>query len=147
PSSDERLDQVYALYRKDRGVKARKPRFDFVTDVVAGKEYERLLIHHRVIVSFGKAFLDGTSYLFTSIGVAKPEDIVDVTARDLTGDGKAEILIRAMLHVKSSKALDEKPVDRMVFLAYQITNDSVRRIFSAETGRQFDGNLVLGGLR
>jgi hypothetical protein len=147
PSADEQLEQVYALYRKDRGVKAKKPRFDFVTDVVADSQNERVLIHDKDIVCFGKGFREGSSYVFTSIGVGKPEDIVDVTARDLTGDGKAEILVRALLHAKSSKALDEKPVDRLVFMVYQVTNDSVRRVFSAETGRQFDGNLVLGGLR
>lgn len=147
PSSDELLDQVYALYRKDRGVKSKTPRFDFVTDVAGGSDTERVLIHERDIVCFGKGFRAGASYVFTTIGVAKPEDIVDVTAADLTGDGKAEILVRALITAKSSKELEEKPVERLVFVVYQVTDDAIRRIFAAETGRRFDGHVLLGGLR
>jgi hypothetical protein len=111
PSADEMQDQIYALYRKDRGVKNQTPRFDFVTDVAASPENERVLVHDRDIVCFGKAFRDGASYVFTSIGVASPDDIIDMTARDLTGDGKAEILVRAVIHAQSGSDAD-KPTDK-----------------------------------
>jgi hypothetical protein len=132
-------------------------------------------VHERDIVCFGKAFRDGQSYVFTSIGVASPDDIIDMTARDLTGDGKAEILVRAIMHAKGSidsdktadktadkkaekkpgkksdkksdKKGEEKSVDRLVFMVFQVKEDSIKRIFAAETGRAFDGNLLLGGLR
>ncbi len=164
PSAEEMLDQVYALYRKDRGVKSKMPRFDFVTDVAASSANERVLVHDKDIVCFGKAFRDGKSFVFTSIGVASPDDIVDMTARDLTGDGKAEILVRAVMHAKSSiesdvkadkradkksdkKSAEKKEVDRLVFMVFQVKEDSIKRIFAAETGRAYDGNLLLGGLR
>lgn len=171
PSGEELMDQIYALYRKDRGVKSKQPRFDFVTDVAASDANERVLVHERDIVCFGKAFRDGQSYVYTSIGVASPDDIIDMTARDLTGDGKAEILVRAIVHAKGSldsdktadrkpekkpgkksdkkseKRGDEKSVDRLVFMVFQVKEDSIKRIFAAETGRSFDGNLLLGGLR
>jgi hypothetical protein len=147
PSAEEMLEQVYALYRKDRGVKAKKPRFDFVTDVAADGTNERVLIHEKDIVCFGKRFRDGASYTYTSMGVAAPEDVIDVTARDLTGDGKAEILVRAVVHMKASKELDQKPVDRLIFFVFQVKEDGIRRVFAAETGRAFDGHLILSGLR
>jgi len=171
PSGDELLEQVYALYRKDRGVKSKQPRFDFVTDVAASGANERVLVHDRDIVCFGKAFRDGASYVYTSIGVAAPEDIIDLTARDLTGDAKAEILVRAIMHARSSldsdkkadskperksskksdkkghEKADEKSVDRLVFMVFQVKEDGIKRIFAAETGRALDGNLLLGGMR
>jgi hypothetical protein len=147
PSSEELLDKVYGLYRKDRGVKSKKPRFDFVTDVAAGEANERVLVHEKDIVCFGKEFRDGSSYVYTTIGVSSPDDIIDMTARDLTGDGKAEVLVRAVIHAKSSKELENKSVDRLVFMVFQIKEDGIKRIFAAETGRAFDGHLMLGGLR
>jgi hypothetical protein len=147
PSSDELMDQVYALYRKDRHVKKGKPRFDFVTDVAGDTTTERVLIHERDIVCFGKNFREGTSYVYASIGVGSPEDIVDVTARDLTGDGKAEAIVLAVLHAKGGKELDDAEVDRSVLFVFQISENGIRRIFAAETGRGISDKWVLSGVR
>jgi hypothetical protein len=168
PSAEEMLDQVYALYRKDRHVKVKPPRFDFVTDVAADGTNERVLVHDKDIVCFGKRFRDGASYVYTSIGVTSPDDIIDMTAQDLTGDGKAEILVRAVVHSKWSQeakpAKDAKPskaerasktgkdasgetVDRFIFLVFQIKEDGIKRIFGAETGRAVEGHTLLSGLR
>lgn len=171
PSAEEMLDQLYGLYRKDRSVKVKKPRFDFVTDVASDGANERVLVHDKDIVCFGKHFRDGASYVYTTIGVASPDDIIDMTARDLTGDGKAEILVRAMVHSKwssepkassestaskpskptkpskSTKETESQSVDRLIFLVFQIKEDGIKRIFAAETGRAVDGHTLLGGLR
>lgn len=177
PSGDEMLDQIYALYRKDRSVKSKQPGFDFVTDVAASAANERVLVHDRDIVCFGKAFRDGQSYVYTTIGVGSSEDIIDMTASDLTGDGKAEILVRAIVRAKSGsepdkhadkgngkkpgskkasnrkrdhgkdRPSDEQTVERLVFMVFQVKEDGIKRIFAAETGRAIEGNLMLGGLR
>jgi hypothetical protein len=147
PSSDELLDQVYALYRKERHVKKGKPRFDFVTDVAGDNTNERILVHDRDIVCFGKGFHEGTSYVYTKVGVASADDILDMTARDLTGDGKAEIIVLAALHAKAGKELDDVAVDRSVMFIYQISESGIRRIFAAETGRVLSDKLVLAGIR
>ncbi|MBK7586013.1 MAG: hypothetical protein IPI67_38240 [Myxococcales bacterium] len=146
PTADEMLDRLYALYRKDRHVGAKAPRFDFVTDVASGSETERVLVHDRDIVVFGKGYRAGTTYSFISIGVADPKDILDVTARDLTGDGKAEIIVRGLLHAKASKELGGDVVDRYAFFVYQVTDGGVRRVFAAETGRALKDNRIVGAL-
>ena len=145
PTSDELLDRVYALYRKDRGVGGR-PSFDFVTDVAGGREPERVLIHGKDIVVFGKGFRSGLSYAFITIGVGDPKDIVDATARDLTGDGKAEIIVRAVLHTKTSKALGGDIVDRRALMIYGVKEDALVRLFGAETSRAVGDNQVLGAV-
>lgn len=145
PTAEEMLDRVYALYRKERGARG-KPNFDFVTDVAGDRTPERVVIHGKDIVVFGKAFREGTSFAFISVGVADPKDIFDVTARDLTGDGKAEIIIRAVLHAKASKALGGDVIDRHALLVYSVVADKVVRIFGAETGRALGKDQIIGAV-
>jgi len=146
PSQDELLDRVYALYRKDRAVGGGKPSFDFVTDVAGDRGTERVLVHGKDLVVFGKGFRQGLSYAFITIGVGDPKDIVDVTARDLTGDGKAEIIVRAVLHAKASKALGGDMVERRALMIYGIKDDALARVFAAETSRAVGDNEVLGAV-
>lgn len=146
PSADELSDRVYALYKKERGVGGGKPRFDFVTDIAGDDTRERVVIHDKDIIAFGKGFRNGTSYAFISVGVEDAKDILDATARDLTGDGKAEILLRAVLRTKASKALGGDTVDRHALLVYAINGDRLMRIFGAETGRVLGKNRILAAV-
>jgi hypothetical protein len=145
PTADEMLDRVYALYKKDRGVSG-KPSFDFVTDVAGDRGPERVLIHGKDIIVFGKGFREGLSYAFIAVGVGDPKDILDATARDLTGDGKAEIIVRAVLHAKASKALGGDTVDRHALMVYGVQGDGLVRIFGAETGRSLGKDQIIGAV-
>jgi hypothetical protein len=140
------LDRVYALYKRDRGAGGGKPRFDFVTDVAGDRGPERVVIHDKDIVVFGKGFRSGTSYAYITVGVAEGKDIVDATARDLTGDGKAEIIVRGLLHAKASKALGGDVVDRYALFVYSVQGEAVTRVFAAETGRAVEKDRVLGSV-
>lgn len=147
PTADELLERVYALYRQERKTGIEKPRFDFVTDVAGDGTPERVLVHGKEIVVFGKRFKEGMSYVYTSVGVESPKDIVDVTARDLTGDGKAEIILRGVLHAKASKQLGGDVVDRHALFIYQVYETAIRRVFAAETGRSVGDNAITEGVR
>ncbi len=146
PSADEMLDRVYGLYRKDRGLGRKKPSFDFVTDVVEDRTPERVLVHDKDIVVFGKGFKKGLSYTFITAGVKDSKDILDVTARDLTGDGKAEIILRGLLEAKASKELGGDVVTRHALYVYKVIGERLVRIFAAETGRSLGRNKVIGTL-
>ncbi|HMJ15316.1 MAG TPA: hypothetical protein VK524_28065, partial [Polyangiaceae bacterium] len=146
PSADELLDRLYAMYRKERGLGAAKPRFDFVTDVSGDAQPERVLVHGKDIVVFGKGFRGGTTFAFITIGVADAKDVLDVTARDLTGDGKAEVVVRAVLNAKASKALGGDVVQRQAFFVYRVGDAALARIFAAETGRALGDNRIIGSL-
>ncbi len=145
PNADEMLDRVYALYRKDRGAGG-KPRFDFVTDVIGDSQTERVLIHGKDIVVFGKGFREGRSYAFINVGVEDSKDIVHATARDMTGDGKAEILVRGVLRAKASKELGGDIVQRYALFIYKVMGEKLVRIFAAETGRALGENRILGAV-
>jgi hypothetical protein len=140
------LERVYALYKKDRGVGSSKPRFDFVTDVAGDETTERVLVHARDIVVFGKGFREGKSYAFLSMGFESDKDVADATARDLTGDGKAEIIVRGVVRAKASKALGGDTIERYALYIYQVQGEKLARIFAAETGRALGGDRIIGSV-
>ncbi len=146
PTADELMDRVYALYRKDRGVGGSKPTFDFVTDVAEDERPERVLVHGKDVVVFGKGFKEGLTYTFITVGVKDSKDILDVTARDLTGDGRAEIILRGVLQAQASKELGGDVVERDALYVYSVVGDSLKRIFAAETGRALGDNRIVGAV-
>lgn len=146
PNADELLERVYGLYRRDRGVGKSSPRFDFVTDVVEDEQPERVLVHGKDIVVFGKGFRQGLTYTFITVGVKDAKDILDATARDLTGDGKAEIVVRGLLEAKASKELGGDIVQREALYVYKVLGEKLTRIFAAETGRALGDKRVIGAV-
>ncbi len=147
PNADEMLDRVYGLYKQNRKIKRRStPRFDFVTDVVEDAQMERVLVHDRDLVIFGKGFKKGLSYTYLTIGVKEAQDILSVTARDIVGDGKAEILVHAIVKTQASKSLGGDVVGRQALFIYKVEGENLKRIFAAETGRSLKTNRILGAL-
>lgn len=144
PSAAELLDQVYALYKKDRTASG-KAKFDMAIDVGADKQTERVLLHDKDIVVFGKGFKGGTGYSYLTLQqFSSGNDITDVTARDVTGDGKAEIIVRGVIHSNAPKEAGGGTVDREVMLIFQVQGDALKRIFAAEVGRGISSNKVAG---
>ena len=141
PTGDELLDQVFALYKKDRNIAANAaPRFDFVTNVAEDDRMERIVCHGRDLVVFGKGFREGRGYVSLNMAqFAQPADIVDVTARDLNGNGLAEILVRGIQTGKAPTELGEGNLTREVFFAYTVYSDKIARIFAAETAVAMPG--------
>jgi hypothetical protein len=146
PTADELQDRLYALYRKERKVGTKAPRFDFVTDVAGDTRMERILVHGNDVVVFGPGYRGGTSFAFITVGVKEAKDILHVTARDLTGDGKAEIIVRGVLHAKASKELGGDVVDRHALFIYGVGDGGVQRVFAAETGRTLGESSILGAV-
>jgi hypothetical protein len=144
PSAAELLDQVYALYKKERSASG-KAKHDMAVDVAGDKQVERVLVHEKDIVVFGKGFKGGTGYSYLTLQqFAAASDITDVTARDVTGDGKAEIIVHGQLHANAPKEAGGGTVDREVVLVFQVQGDAIKRIFAAEVGRKMGANKVAG---
>ncbi|WP_437955071.1 hypothetical protein WME76_26390 [Sorangium sp. So ce119] len=147
-SPAEMLDKVYALYRRDRSASSSKPRFDLGADVAAGREPERVLLHDRDIVVFGKGFRGGAGYAFMTLAqFASPADIRSVSARDLTGDGKAEIIVHGTVRAAAPKEAGGGTVDRDVVLILRIEGESIQRVFAAEVARSIGDKKIAGELR
>ena len=148
PTADELLESVLALYKKDRKIGAKeRPRVDLAVNVAEGAENERVLVFGHDLVIFGKGFLGGTTYVTIAIGL-DAKDVLDVTSRDLTGDGHAELLVRGVQRALAPKELGSGEVVREVLLVYGVDGKRITREFAVETGiavgeRRIHGTLSL----
>ncbi|MFS8068885.1 MAG: hypothetical protein ACMG6S_21200, partial [Byssovorax sp.] len=146
PSAGELLEKVHDLYKKDRGVSGR-PRFDFTADLTGDKQAERVLLHDRDLVIFGKGFKGGTGYTFLTLSpFASSADILDVTARDVTGDGKVEVVVKGVIHAGAPKDAGGGTVDREVVMIYQMAGDGLKRVFAAEIARAIGRKRIQGAI-
>jgi hypothetical protein len=144
PSAAELMDKVYDLYKRDRGASGR-PRFDVAVDVVGDAGAERVLVHDRDIVVFGKGYKGGTGYAYLTMAqFAAGSDVLEVTARDVTGDGKAEILVKGVIHAKGPGG---DTVDREILLVFQVTTEGIKRVFAAEVARVMGKKRINGVVR
>jgi hypothetical protein len=144
PNASELLEKVYDLYKHDRGVSGR-PHFDLAADVAGDARNERVLLHDRDIVLFGKGYKGGTGYSVLTLQMfASGSDITEMTARDADGDGKSEILVKGVLH---SNAPGGDKVDREVLLVFKVENETIRRVFAAEVGRAIGKKRVTSAVR
>jgi hypothetical protein len=96
----------------------------------------------RDVVVFGPSFKNGTGYARISLSqFAQDNDIAELTARDLTGDGAAELLVRGVRHVKSP-AGETIAIDGL--FVYQVKAANIGRVFAVETGRELGAKRVQG---
>jgi len=134
--------ELLALYRRDRGAEgAANPKVDLKVHVAGDDQPERVLLIGRDIVVFGPGFKEGTSYAYVTLAqFADAADISDLSARDLTGDGAADLVVRGVRHVREGKSVVEL---EMIFV-YQVTEDAISRVFAIETGREQGKKHVQG---
>ncbi len=151
PNPEELQDQVYALYKRDRRItKHDRPRFDLAVDLAEDERKERLILHGRDLVVFGRGFKNGAGYAFMTLEqFADAADVLDVSARDLNHDGKAEILVRGVLHTMPPKEMGFDKgtvVERELLLVYRVAPSGIGRVFGVETGRGIGTKHIQGAL-
>ena len=96
------------------------------------------------IVVFGPGFKNGTAYAFITLSqFADAGDVKELTARDLTGDGAADLIVRGVRHVAAS---GQGTIDMDVMFIYQLKSEVLTRVFSIETGREQAGGKRIQGL-
>ncbi|HEY6458761.1 MAG TPA: hypothetical protein VIY73_01380, partial [Polyangiaceae bacterium] len=134
--------QMLEQYRRDRGVGADvAPAVDLKVQVSGDARPERVVLIGRDIVVFGPGFKGGTGYAFLTLQqFADASDVKDLSARDLTGDGAADLVVRGVRHQKS----DTGPVDVDVMFVYEVKPDAIARIFGIETAREQGGKRIQG---
>lgn len=147
PSADELTSRVYASYRQAKSIKEGAPSFDFTADFAEDAQTERLVVHGKDLVIFGRGFKGGQGYTFITIGVKDAKDILSVHVQNVVHDAQAEILVHALLEARASETGNGPVVRRQVLFIYKVQAGELTRIFAAETGRELDGQRVLGGVR
>ena len=135
--------QILDHFKADRTIAAdAKPRFDVEVQVAGDARPERVAVFGRDIVVFGPGFKGGNAYAYITLSQFSADaDVKDVSVRDITGDGAADIVIRGVRHVA---AAGQGIVDMDVLFVYQVKTDVIARIFGIETGREQTGKRVQG---
>ncbi len=132
------LDQ----YRHDRGVEGDvAPKSDLRVQVTGDARPERVVLIGRDIVVFGPGFKGGAGYSYVTLAqFADAADVTEMSARDVTGDGNADLIVRGVRHVSA----DGGKVDSEVLFVYQVSSDAITRIFGIETARERANKRVQG---
>jgi hypothetical protein len=133
--------QLLEQYRKDRGAGSAAPKVDLQVQVAGDARPERVLLVGRDIVVMGPGFKDGTGYAFLTLQqFADAGDVHDLSARDLTGDGAADLVVRGVRRL----TVDKAKVEIEMMFVYQVKDDGITRVFAVETGREQKGKRVQG---
>jgi len=134
---------VMEAYLRDQGVAAgTKPRFDIEVHVDGDNRPERVALVGRDIVVLGPGFKGGNGYARMSLTqFADDKDVSELTARDVTGDGAAELVVRGVRHVTTPSG-DHVAVEALFI--YQVKSGAISRVFSVETGREQSGKRIQG---
>jgi hypothetical protein len=83
-----------AAFRRDNGLAAAPIGFEFWGDLAGDEREERVLVIGGVLVVVGEGYRDGRGYDFERLGVRSADDVQRARIEDVTGDGKAEIILR-----------------------------------------------------
>jgi hypothetical protein len=134
--------QLLEQYRRDRGVGGDvAATTDLKVNVVGDARPERVVLIGRDVVVFGPGFKGGTAYSFLTLSqFADASDVKDLSARDLTGDGAADLVVRGVRHQKSDSGM----VDLETLFVYQVKEDAITRVFGIETAREQGGKRIQG---
>ena len=140
--------QVWDQYKSDKGLPAdTKARIDLEVHVDGDARPERVLLVGRDLVIFGPGFRGGNQYATLTLSqFAEPSDITDVSARDLTGDGGADLVVRGKRRVSASTKAGAAPetLEVEAMFVYEVRAAKVTRIFGIETAREQGGKRVQG---
>ena len=133
--------EMLAQYRKDHGVaESVRPKADLEVHVDGDARPERVLLIGRDIVVFGPGFRGGTQYARITLTQFTDEaDIAEMRARDLTGDGGADLVVRGTRHMQAANG-DKVDVDAM--FVYEVKKEVLTRVFAIETGRSIGDKRV-----
>ncbi len=136
--------QVFAQYRRDQGVSPDvRPKVDVQVDVDGDGRPERVVLIGRDIVVSGPGFKGGNQYAFLTLSqFDSGSDVHDMSARDLTGDGAADLVVRGTRHV--TVAGFGLPLELDATFVYQVKAGAIVRIFAIETGRTQSGRRAQG---
>jgi len=131
--------RVYDQYLADQHVAAgTRPKADLKVQVHGDARPERVVVMGRDLVVLGPGYKGGSQYAYARLSdFATPEDITEVTARDITGDGLAEIVVRGKVKLSPT-------VDSEVLLVYSASGDRVTRLLAVETARESQGSRIQG---
>ncbi len=97
------------------------------------------------LVLHGPAIAGGRQYVRLSLPVGKPEEVLSIEARDLTGDGDDDVVVRIARDLRVEG--QEGAVRSEHLVVYAVGSSTLARVFAAEVARQHGDKRVESAVR
>lgn len=122
-------------FRAENGITG-APRLDRTVDMAGDARPERVVVFPGYVAVVGPAVGEGGAYAFIRLPTRNADDLLDVTVRDLTGDGRAEVALRQRVGTEGG-------FTRELLTVYQLAEGaSLQQVFTHEVGRAQGANRV-----
>jgi hypothetical protein len=129
------LDALIAAWRTQARIpRAARPSFDLTANLAGNTTTERLVVFGTRMVVIGTAFRDGTGWFEYGVPAASEGDLLNVSAADVTGDGRAEIFFRVRQNIGD--------VRREVLVIHHFTPEGFPMMLTREVAREQSGNRI-----
>lgn len=115
-------------FLRPRDLSAARPHHEFRVDVAEDARPEHVMLIDRLVVVMGPGFQDGRGYAFAELGIASVGDLLSAEAVDVTGDGKAELIV--VLRQRSTAG------SRDLFQVLSVTGDAIVPVFGIEQRKE-----------
>lgn len=135
PAAGPTEEDLLAAFRRERGVaRGARPRFRFRLNLAGDAAEETALVYGRQLVVVGPGIQGGRSWLHYDIPAPADDDVVNVEAADVTGDGRAELLFTLRQRFGE--------VSREVLLVHQLAGAGFPRLLQVEVARTSGASFV-----
>ena len=136
--------QLFEQFKRDRNLAASvTPTTDIQVHVADDPRPERVVLMGNDIVVFGPGFKGGQEYAFISLSQFASGSVKELTARDLNGDGAADLVVRGTRVVQPGQGSVADVVSEATFV-YALRDGAIQRIFAIETAREQGKDRVQG---
>ena len=135
PPAPPSVEALLTAFRRERGIpRGARERFRASANMVGDREPEVMVVYGRQLVIVGPGIQDGRSWMFYEIPAASDDDVLGVEAVDVTGDRRAEVLVRVR------QTFGE--VQRILLIAHQVTERGFPRLLQVEIAREQGSGFV-----
>ena len=131
---------VIAEFLQRQGMPGRRPKHDLRGDVSGDGRPERVLQVGRFLLVLGAGYRGGEGYDFTALPVRGESDVLAARLMDLTGDGKAELMLRL-------RQRDDAGNSRDLWQLYRFPGERVDPFFAIELRKETSAGHVEARLR
>jgi hypothetical protein len=97
------------------------------------------------LVLHGPAIAGGRQYVRLSLPVGKPEEVLAIEARDVTGEGDDDLIVRIARDLRVEG--QEGAVRSEHLVVYAVGSSTIARVFAAEVARQLGDKRVESAVR
>lgn len=142
-ATSELVTMALDQYRKEKGLpKGAPPRVEADAVLVPGKKGRVAVFGKDLVLATG----DGGYFVVSMARFASDKDVMEVVAKDLTGDGRDEVIVRGIVRAKLTGPGGDKEVLREVMTIYSPSPKgsglALTPVLAVETARAMEASRV-----